>query len=254
MTDSKKNNGTRPAEIKDEFIRLSKVMSSRGLCSRREADSFIEKGLVKVDGKVINVLGSRVRPDCKIEIVGQARAALEDQVTIMLHKPRDFVSSQPEDGYTSALDLIREKNYFGGGYRNILRKGLAPLGRLDIDSTGLILYSQSGVLAKKIIGDSTEIEKEYEVNVSGDINKEALKLLEHGLELDGVVLKKAKIQKISKSKMIFTLKQGRKRQIRRMCELVGLRTTRIHRIRVGKLGLDDLPEGMWRIVEPHEIV
>jgi len=237
-----------------EKIRLSKVMSSRGLCSRREADSFIERGLVKVDGKIVNVLGSRVFPDCKIEIVGEAKDFLDEQVTIVLHKPRDYVSSQPEDGYTSALDLIREQNYFGKGYKNILRKGLAPLGRLDIDSTGLILYSQSGVLAKKIIGDATEIEKEYEVNVSGDITEKALKLLEFGLELDGVQLKKAKITKLTKSKMIFILKQGRKRQIRRMCELVGLKTTRIHRMRVGKLRIDDLPEGMWRIVEPHEIL
>jgi len=236
------------------MVRLSKVMSSRGLCSRREADSFIEKGQVKVDGQVVRVLGSRVHPDCEIEIIGEAKNFLDEQVTIVLHKPRDFVSSQPEDGYTSALDLIREPNYFGKGYKNILRKGLAPLGRLDIDSTGLILYSQSGVLAKKIIGDSTEIEKEYEVNVIGDITPKALKLLEHGLYLDEVELKKAQITKLSSSKMIFVLKQGRKRQIRRMCELVGLKTTRIHRLRVGKLELGDLPEGMWRIVEPHEII
>lgn len=235
-------------------IRLSKVMSSRGLCSRREADSFIEQGLVRVNGKTVNVLGSRVEPDCEIEIVGEAKDFLEEQVTIALHKPRDYVSSQPEDGYTSALDLIREPNYFGKGYKNITRKGLAPLGRLDIDSTGLILYSQSGVLAKKIIGDSTEIEKEYEVNVLGDISDKALELLKYGLELDGVELKKAEITKVSKTKMIFVLKQGRKRQIRRMCELVGLKTTRIHRLRVGKLEIGNLPEGMWRIVEPHEII
>jgi 23S rRNA pseudouridine2604 synthase len=238
----------------EDMVRLSKVMSSRGLCSRREADSFIEKGQVKVDGEVVRILGSRVDPNCEIEIVGEAKNFLDEQVTIVLHKPRDFVSSQPEDGYTSALDLIREPNYYGKGYRNILRKGLAPLGRLDIDSTGLILYSQSGVLAKKIIGDSTEIEKEYEVNVVGDITEKALKLLQHGLYLDDVELKEAQITKVSSSKMIFVLKQGRKRQIRRMCELVGLQTRRIHRMRVGKLELGDLPEGMWRIVEPHEII
>jgi 23S rRNA pseudouridine2604 synthase len=235
-------------------VRLSKVMSTRGLCSRREADAFISKGLVKVDGKIINVLGSRVDPNCKIELLSEGLENLNDQMTIVLNKPRDYVSSQPEKGYTSALDLIREKNYFGPGYKNILRKGLAPLGRLDIDSTGLIIYSQSGVLAKQVIGENSLIEKEYEVNVSGNITPEVLKLLEFGLELDGVKLKKAKILKVTSSKMIFTLKQGRKRQIRRMCELVDLHVTRIHRMRVGKLKIDDLPEGMWRIVSPHEIV
>jgi len=235
-------------------VRLSKVMSMRGMCSRREADSFIEHGLVKVDGEIVKILGSRVHPDCEIEIIGDAKDYLDEQVTIVLNKPRDFVSSQPEDGYISALELIREENYFGDGFVDIRRAGLAPLGRLDIDSTGLILYSQSGVLAKKIIGDATEIEKEYEVNVIGDITDEALKLLEHGLELDGVVLKKAKITQVSSSKMIFVLKQGRKRQIRRMCELVGLKVRRIHRMRVGKLTIEGMPEGMWRIVEPHEII
>lgn len=235
-------------------IRLSKVMSTRGLCSRREADDFISKGLVKVDGIKVDVLGSRVDPNCEIEILPEGQDSLNEQVTIVLNKPRDYVSSQPEKGYLSALELIRENNYFGSDYRNVTRKGLAPLGRLDIDSTGLIIYSQNGVLAKKIIGDQSDVEKEYEVNVVGGITDKALELLRFGLELDGVKLKKAKITKLSNSKMIFVLKQGRKRQIRRMCDLVDLHVRRIHRMRVGKLSLGEMPEGTWRIVSPHEII
>ena len=140
-------------------------MSMRGLCSRREADEFISKSLVKVNGQVLNTLGVRVDSESQIEILSEGQDFLNDQSTIVLNKPRDYVSSQPEGGYTSALDLIREKNYFGSDYRPLIRKGLAPLGRLDIDSTGLILYSQSGVLAKQIIGEETSVEKEYEVNV-----------------------------------------------------------------------------------------
>lgn len=229
-------------------------MSTRGLCSRREADEFIAQGLVEVDGVKIDVLGSRVDPDCNIKILSEGQESLDEQVTIVLNKPRDYVSSQPENDYVSALDLIREKNYFGKGYKNITRKGLAPLGRLDIDSTGLIIYSQNGVLAKKIIGEDSQVEKEYEVNTAGKISDKALDLLRFGLELDGVKLKKAKITKLTNSKMIFVLKQGRKRQIRRMCELVDLEVTRIHRMRVGKLTLNDMPEGMWRIASPHEII
>lgn len=239
--------------MKDE-LRLSKLMGQRGLCSRREADKLIEEGLVKVDGKIVAELGFKVSPECSIEILEEGRETLDDKVTIALHKPRDYVSSQPEDDYVSALELIREHNYFGNDYTHIERKGLAPLGRLDIDSTGLILYSQNGVLAKKIIGENSSVEKEYEVNVLGGITEEVLEKLRFGLTLDGVKLKRAKITKITSTKMVFILNQGRKRQIRRMCELVGLKTRRIHRIRVGKLKIGALPEGQWMLVRPEDIV
>lgn len=238
----------------EEKLRLSKLMGQRGLCSRREADKLIEEGLVKVDGELVTELGSKVNPDCSIEILEEGRESLGDKVTIALHKPRDYVSSQPEDDYVSALELVREENYFGDDYDHIERKGLAPLGRLDIDSTGLILYSQNGVLAKKIIGENSLVEKEYEVNVLGGITEEILEKLRFGLTLDDVKLKRAHITKITSTKMVFILNQGRKRQIRRMCELVGLKTRRIHRIRVGKLKIGDLPEGKWMMVKPEDVV
>ncbi len=237
-----------------EQLRLSKLMGQRGLCSRREADKLIADGLVEVDGVLVTELGSKVDPNCSVKILEEGKESLNDKVTIALHKPRDYVSSQPEDDYTSALELIRKYNYFGDDYEHVERKGLAPLGRLDIDSTGLILYSQNGVLAKKIIGENSDVDKEYEVNVTGGISEETMGKLRYGLSLDGVKLKRAKVTKVSSTKMIFVLNQGRKRQIRRMCELVGLKTTRIHRIRVGKLKIGDLPEGKWMLVKAEDVV
>lgn len=239
----------------DKKIRLSKVMSQRGLSSRREADKLIEQGLVEVEGDVIKELGTKVFPDVKIKILNQGQKELLKKITLALNKPRDFVSSQPEKNYRSALELIRKENYYGDSYKPFIQKGLAPLGRLDIDSTGLIIYSQNGVLAKKVIGENSKIEKEYEVNVTGNsLNQKSMSLLEFGLTLDNVKLKRAKVIKHSPTFFSITLTQGRKRQIRRMCELVGLKVTRIKRVRVGKLKLLDLPEGMWTFVSESEIV
>ncbi len=235
-------------------LRLSKLMGARGVCSRREADKLIEEGLVKVNGKLVSELGFKVSLKCSIEILKEGKNFLDDKVTIALNKPRNYISSQPEKNYISALQLIRKKNYFGKNYKYVERKGLAPLGRLDIDSTGLILYSHNGVLAKKIIGEDTLIDKEYEVNVIGKISEESLLKLRFGLILNGVKLKPAKVTKISSTKMIFILNQGRKRQIRRMCELVGLKTTRVHRIRIGKLKIGCLPQGQWTLVKEKNII
>ncbi len=238
-----------------EYIRLSKRMSELGICSRREADVFIEKGLVSVNGETISKLGSRVTRSDNIEVLNEAKSALQDQVTIALNKPRDFVSSQPEKNYTHALTLIKKLNFSGTGFKNFNQSGLAPLGRLDIDSTGLIVYSQKGSLAKKIIGADTTIEKEYEVNITeGELTTKKVELLREGLSLDDERLKPATVKVISPTFFTITLKQGKKRQIRRMCELVDLKVTRLKRIRIGKLKLNDLEEGKWRFIKDSEIV
>ena len=238
-----------------ELLRLSKLMSERGICSRREADSLIEKGLVKVDGELVNQLGLKVTRSVKVEVITEAKKILEKKVTIALNKPRDYVSSQPEKDYAHALTLIKKKNYFGDKYFDFNQKGLAPLGRLDIDSTGLILYSQKGTLAKQIIGENSKIEKEYEVNITdGVLDQKKISKLQHGLLLDGVELKPAKVKKISPTFFKITLIQGRKRQIRRMCDLVGLKVTRLKRVRIGKYKIGDLPEGSWTFVDDSEVL
>lgn len=241
----------------DDLIRLSKLMAHRGICSRREADAFIEQGLVIVDGQVINQLGTKVSPNAKIQLARQASQQQDNLVTIILNKPIGYVSAQAEDGYEPAIVLLTRANQFGESKRKLLQehlKGLAVAGRLDIDSQGLLLFTQDGRIAKKIIGEHGKIEKEYIVRVEGLLPENRLQLLRHGLKLDGKPLKPAKIEWINDDQLRFVLTEGKKRQIRRMCEMVGLRVLGLKRVRIGKLKLGNLPEGKWRFLETGETV
>lgn len=236
-------------------VRLSKLMSERGICSRRDADRLIARGLVKVDGAIVSELGSKVDHNARIELLGEAKQELKSQVTVLLNKPVGFVSAQPERGYRSALDLIRNENRSTDEAQRLKDehfKGLGPAGRLDIDSQGLMIYTQDGALAKKIIGENSECEKEYLVRVEGRLSDQDLKRLCHGLSLDGVALKKAHVEWVNEDQLRFVLIEGKKRQIRRMCEAVGLKVTGLKRVRVGGLRLGTLKEGQWRFLKPDE--
>lgn len=241
----------------DDLIRLSKLMAQRGICSRREADAFIEQGLVIVDGQVVSQLGTKVSPNAKIQLARQASQQQTNLVTIILNKPIGYVSAQAEDGYEPAIVLLTRANQFGESKLKLRPehlKGLAVAGRLDIDSQGLLLFTQDGRIAKKIIGEHGKVEKEYIVRVGGLLPENRLQLLRHGLELNGKPLKPAKIEWINDDQLRFVLTEGKKRQIRRMCELVGLRVLGLKRVRIGKLKLGNLPEGKWRFLEAGETV
>jgi 23S rRNA pseudouridine2604 synthase len=244
-------------------IRLSKLMSERGICSRREADVYIAKGYVSVNGQVISELGTKVLPDVKITLSNEAMTQQNNLITIMLNKPIGYVSSQPEPGYEPAIRLITDENQFRDHptYRQQLKMGdlknIAVIGRLDIDSQGILIFTQDGRLAKKVIGENSDVEKEYLVRVKylgpeNSLPKEKLKLLNFGLELDGEKLKPAKVEWINEDQLRFILREGKKRQIRRMCELVGLKVSGLKRVRTGQLKLGDLPEGQWRFVTDKE--
>jgi 23S rRNA pseudouridine2604 synthase len=240
-----------------EPVRLSKLMSERGLCSRREADSYIERGLVFVDGKRVSELGTKVDPDCAIRLDTEARAQQQQRVTILLHKPVGYVSGQPEPGYEPAVVLIRPDTRWREDrapprFARAQLRGLAPAGRLDIDSTGLLVLTQDGRIAKQLIGDDSDIEKEYLVRVEGRLDERGLALLNHGLSLDGRRLRPAKVAWQNADQLRFILKEGRKRQIRRMCELVGLRVVGLKRVRIGRVRLGDLPPGEWRYLRDDE--
>ena len=240
-----------------EPVRLSKLMSERGLCSRREADSYIERGLVFVDGKRVSELGTKVDPDCAIRLDNAASAQQQQRVTLLLNKPVGYVSGQPEPGYQPAVVLIRPDTQWQDGratqaFHPTHLKGLAPAGRLDIDSTGLLVLTQDGRIAKQLIGEDSEIEKEYLVRVSGQLDERSLALLNHGLSLDGRKLRPAKVSWQNADQLRFILKEGRKRQIRRMCELVGLKVVGLKRVRIGRVRLGDLPPGQWRYLRPDE--
>jgi len=240
-----------------EKIRLSKVMAQRGLCSRREADRYIEQGLVLVAGKRVSTLGTRIDPCLEITLCEEAQRRQDAQVTILLNKPIGFVSSQPEDGYKPAVSLISEKTHFNGDestrrFHPAQLRGLAPAGRLDIDSTGVLILTQNGRIARKLIGENSSIEKEYLVRVRGHLTEDDLKLLNHGLSLDGKTLKPAKVVWQNEDQLRFVLREGKKRQIRRMCELVGLNAVGLKRVRVGKVMLGKLPLGEWRYLGVNE--
>jgi 23S rRNA pseudouridine2604 synthase len=228
-------------------------MSELGLCSRREADEWIENGWVKVDGKVVSTLGVRIPRDARIEVDEAATRHQSEQVTILLNKPMGYVSGQPEDGHEPAMVLIKPENRWAEDpsplkFRHTHLRGLAPAGRLDIDSTGLIVFTQDGRVAKRLIGADSEVEKEYLVRVEGTLTDEGMKLLRHGLELDGVKLKPAAVSWANEDQLRFALREGRKRQIRRMCEMVGLTVTALKRVRSGGVPLGKLPVGQWRFL------
>lgn len=239
-----------------DLIRVSKLMSERGLCSRREADAYIAQGLVYVDGQPVSELGTRARPDAVITLDRKAQLHQSRQVTILLNKPIGFVSGQPEPGFTPAIDLIRDNNHWQEDpqtrFAPGMLKGLAPAGRLDIDSTGLLVLTQEGRIAKLLIGDDSAIEKEYLVRVEGRLSSGGMQLLNHGLTLDGKPLKPAKVSWQNEDQLRFVLREGKKRQIRRMCELVGLHVVGLKRIRIGQVKLGALPMGQWRFLGEHE--
>ncbi len=252
----------------DGRVRLSKVMSEKGLASRREADDWIVNGWVRVDGQVVTELGTRIFPDQRIDIDAQARAEQSRQVTILLHKPIGYVSGQAEDGHEPAVVLIHPDNHWAEDpmpwklQRGHLHK-LAPAGRLDIDSTGLLVLTQDGRIARQLIGEDALVEKEYLVrvvwqgapeaeNVMEATPPEVLEQLQYGLSLDGKPLKPAKESWQNEHQLRFVLREGKKRQIRRMCEQVGLKVVGLKRVRMGRVVLGKLPMGQWRFLRPDE--
>jgi 23S rRNA pseudouridine2604 synthase len=244
-----------------EGERLSKRMAAMGLASRREADEWIEAGWVRVNGKVA-VLGLRVGADANIEIDPRARQVQATRVTILLHKPIGYVSGQAEDGHAPAATLIKPdarwaEDRLPQRFWPAQLRGLAPAGRLDIDSTGLLVLTQDGRIARALIGDDSRVEKEYLVRVRrtqpGALPPEGMALLNHGLALDGQPLKPAKVSWANEDQLRFVLREGKKRQIRRMCELVGLEVVGLKRVRIGRVVLGKLPLGQWRYLRADEV-
>ena len=237
-------------------------MAQRGICSRREADRYIEAGQVLVDGAVISELGTKVSPSANVELMKKAAAAQNRKVTILLNKPIGYVSTQPEKGYTPAIDLITPDSQWYGKRGRSSYKGprfhrqhlsrLSVVGRLDIESKGLLIFTQDGTLARKLIGPDARTDKEYIVGVEGSITDETIEKLRFGLSLDEKPLRRAKVDLLEPQLLRIVLNEGKKRQIRRMCELVGLRVVRLKRVRVGGVRLSDLPEGQWRYLEQGE--
>jgi 23S rRNA pseudouridine2604 synthase len=245
--------------------RLNKRMAEMGLCSRREADDWIAKGWVRVNGQVAP-MGLQVAADARIDVDPKAHGQQQQQVTVLLNKPMGYVSGQAEDGHEPAVVLVQERNRWKGDgakmrFSPSQLRGLAPAGRLDIDSIGLLVLTQDGRVARQLIGENSGMEKEYLVRVTygdraGDVQgafpAAQLARLRHGLSLDGQPLKPAQVEWQNPEQLRIVLTEGKKRQIRRMCEQVGLKVVGLKRIRIGRIVLGTLPVGQWRYLAPHE--
>ena len=245
MSFSRTNDGPEP-------VRINKWLGQTGVCSRREADALIADGLVSVDGEVVADAGRKLEPGQTLTLNDRATAVLAEGVTIVMHKPMGYVSGQPEPNKLPAVRLVTDNNRVGEGVTPADEVSLPPIGRLDEDSRGLLLLSSDGVVAKAVIGPQSDLDKEYLVRVTGDITEKKLKILRHGLMLDGRQLKPAYVSRMESFRLKFILREGRNRQIRRMCEMVDLEVVDLIRVRIGPLKLDNLPEGKWRLLTAEE--
>jgi 23S rRNA pseudouridine2604 synthase len=233
--------------------RVNKWLAQSGVCSRREAEGLIAEGLVSIDGETVADPGRKILPGQTLVLADKAERRLDAQVSILLHKPRGIVSAHPEPGQTPAMRLLTRDRLWGPpAAAPGPDSKLAPVGRLDLDSRGLLILSEDGVLAKALIGPASTLDKEYRVFVMGEITEAKLTLLRHGLELDGRKLRPAEVEVIADQRLRFVLREGRNRQIRRMCELVELKVVDLFRVRVGGLTLGDMPEGRWRPLSAQE--
>ena len=270
-------------------VRLNKRLAELGLCSRREADEWIAHGWVYVNGAVAE-MGVKVTPQDNVTVERAAQRLQNSRVTILLNKPMGYVSAQAEDGHTPAVSLINPRTHWrddpsGLRFSPPHLRGLAPAGRLDIDSVGLLVLTQDGRVARQLIGEDSALDKEYLVrvvyegpgqaqahhpderraplqeiderdpvstNVQAVFPREGLERLRHGLSLDGQPLKPAKVEWQNPEQLRFVLVEGKKRQIRRMCEQVGLKVVGLKRIRMGRVLLGNLPVGQWRFLAPGE--
>lgn len=234
--------------------RVNRWLAQSGVCSRREADDLIARGLVSIDGARVDDAGRKIAAGQTLALADAASNALASAFTAVLHKPVGYVSGQPEPDRIPAVRLLTAEAALGEPAPSPppADASLPPLGRLDMDSRGLLLLSNDGVLAKAVIGPASELDKEYRVRVEGPLSDAKIARLRHGLRLDGRELRPAGVERIGERRLKFTLHEGRNRQIRRMCELVGLTVVDLLRVRIGPLTLGELPEGRWRLLAPEE--
>jgi 23S rRNA pseudouridine2605 synthase/23S rRNA pseudouridine2604 synthase len=217
------------------LMRLQKFLSAAGVCSRREGENYIQAGRIRVNGQVVTELGSKVDPDSDtIEVDGKPVAITSNLVYIALNKPRGYISTCEQKNEKIVIDLIG------------IPERIYPVGRLDKDSTGLLLLTNDGRLHHRLSHPSFDHEKEYEVTVADDIPNGALKKLAAGLPMMETKTRPAEITRVSSNQFRIILKEGKNRQIRRMVRKVGSRVIRLHRIRVSNVKLKKLPAGSWR--------
>ena len=226
--------------------RLQKILSSRGVASRRHSETLLAEGRVRVNG-VIAARGDSADPDSdRIEIDGKPLPEPNPYVYILLNKPRGYVTTlSDEKGRPNAAQLVADC-----GVR------VYPVGRLDMDSEGLLLFTNDGAFANRLMHPGSEVNKTYEVWVSG-YRPDGEKLLSRSIILDGYRIRKPQVKLLKsdkdRAKILVTIHEGRNRQVRRMCAEAGMEVTRLRRIREGSLSLGSLPLGKWRYLTQEEV-
>ena len=226
--------------------RLQKILSARGVASRRKAEEMIEQGLITVNGNTA-VLGDTADPETdEILVEGRPLPSQQEYVYILLHKPRGYVTTlSDEKGRPNAAQLVADC-----GVR------VYPVGRLDMDSAGLLLFTNDGDFANALMHPKHEVKKTYDTWVTGYVPGAEVRLA-RPIELDGYTIRPPKVALIRaegrKAKFRITIHEGRNRQVRRMCEAAGMTVTRLKRIKEGSLALGDLPLGKWRHLTAEEV-
>ncbi len=221
------------------LIRINKVLADQGLCSRREADEWIAQGLIFLNGKLVQELGVKVDPELDVLTVNKPNTVKR---YYLLYKPRGYMSTVSENEGLSLLRLLPKP------------EGLFPIGRLDKDSEGIILVTDDRSLPSKIIGETSDVEKEYEVFLSETITPESMNEIERGLVLEGNQLKPCSLKQLEPKRCLITIRDGRNRQIRRVFERVGNYVLSLKRIRIGHLSINMLKPGEYQTLDRKDIV
>lgn len=226
------------------MMRIQKYCSEQGICSRREAEDYIVRGLIKVNGKVVRELGTQIDPEKDtVELIQERRnARAENKITVLCNKPRGYVCSKIKDEGPTIFDLFPQFTF------------LNTVGRLDKDSEGLILLSNDGVITRAVTGDDHLVEKEYEVHVRENLTPAKLQKLASGVDLgEGIKTLPAKVKLVAPHIFRIILREGKKHQIRRMTSAVFLTIEKLRRVRIGNLTIQGLPQGAFRELSPREI-
>ena len=233
-----------------EEMRLQKYLAASGIASRRKCEELILNGSIKVNGKIITELGTKVNPE-KDEVLynGKKVNLEEEKIYILLNKPLGYVTTAKEQfGRDKVLDLVK------------VNKRIVPVGRLDMYTSGALILTNDGEFVNKLTHPSGEVEKTYNVTVKGKVTKENIERLKQGVEIDdGYITKPAKVKilKIDDEKNIsriqITIHEGKNRQIRKMCEAIGKKVLALHRSSIGNIGVKDLKLGEWRYLNKNEI-
>ena len=224
----------------DDSISINKYVSSRGLCSRREADKWIDAGRVTINGKRAKK-GNRVTSNDEVVVDGEIIQKKAKSVYLAFHKPIGITCTTDQRDKTNIISYI---NY---------SERIFPIGRLDKDSSGLILLTNNGDIVNKILRVENNHEKEYLVTVNRPINNDFIKQMSNGIPILGKITKKCEVKQLSKKSFSIVLKQGLNRQIRRMCEHLGYRVIALHRARIMNIDLGRLKVGQWRKVSYNEL-